>query len=42
MATLKVQSNGPTIIGLHPYADRYTGRWWVGCYIWYSGLCYCI
>jgi len=18
------------------YGDWYTGRWWVGCYIWYS------
>ena len=30
MATLKPQSNGPL------YGDWYTGRWWVGCYIWYS------
>jgi len=21
---------------MHQYGDRYTGRWWVGCYIWYS------
>jgi len=28
MGTLKPQSNGPL------YSN--TGRWWVGCYIWYS------
>jgi len=32
MGTLKPQSNGP----LQQYGDWYTGRWWVGCYIWYS------
>jgi len=21
---------------VHQYGDWYTGRWWVGCYIWYS------
>ena len=21
---------------IQQYGDRYTGRWWVGCYIWYS------
>ena len=21
---------------LQQYGDSYTGRWWVGCYIWYS------
>jgi len=21
---------------IQQYADWYTGRWWVGCYIWYS------
>jgi len=31
MDTLKRQSNGP-----QQYSDWYTGRWWVGCYIWYS------
>jgi len=35
IATLKPQNNGPsytnTVIG-----TRYTGRWWVGRYIWYS------
>ena len=30
MGTLKQKSNGPQ------YGDCYTGRWWVGCYIWYS------
>jgi len=33
MGTLKPQSNGTTI---QKYGDWYTGRWWVGCYIWYS------
>ena len=28
--TLKAQRNG------RRYGDWYTGRWWVGCYIWYS------
>jgi len=27
---IKPQSNGPQ------NGDWYTGRWWVGCYIWYS------
>jgi len=31
MYTLKPLNNGP-----QQYGDRYTGRWWVGCYIWYS------
>jgi len=30
MGTLKPQSNGPL------YGDWHTGRWWVGCYVWYS------
>ena len=30
MATRKPQSSGPS------YGDWYGGRWWVGCYIWYS------
>ena len=34
IATLKPQSNGRTII--LEYSDWYTGRWWAGCYIWYS------
>jgi len=21
---------------MQQYGDLYTGRWWVGCYIWYS------
>jgi len=21
---------------IQQYGDWYTGRWWVGCYIWYS------
>ena len=21
---------------MQQYSDWYTGRWWVGCYIWYS------
>jgi len=21
---------------IHQYGDWYTGRWWVGCYIWYN------
>jgi len=29
MGTMKPQSNWL-------YGDWYTGRWWVGCYIWYS------
>jgi len=20
---------------IQQYGDRYTGRWWIGCYIWY-------
>ena len=31
--TLKPQSNEAVI---QQYGDWYTGRWWVGCYIWYS------
>ena len=34
MGTLKPQSDGRTII--QQYGDWYTGRWLVGCYIWYS------
>ena len=35
MDTLKTQHNGPLTI--QQYGDwLYTGRWWVGCYIWYS------
>jgi len=30
MGTLKPQSNGPL------YSNTVTGRWWVGCNIWYS------
>ena len=30
ISTLKMQSNGPL------YSNWYTGRWRVGCYIWYS------
>jgi len=33
MGTLKPQSNGAII---QQYGNWYTGRWWVGCYIWYS------
>ena len=32
--TLELHSNTPFII--QQYGDWYTGRWWVGCYIWYS------
>ena len=28
--TFKLQSNRPS------YSDWYAGRWWTGCYIWYS------
>jgi len=31
MSTLKPQSNST----IQQYGDRYTGRWWVGCYILY-------
>jgi len=34
MGTLKPYSKQQTII--QQYDDWYTGRWWVGCYIWYS------
>jgi len=34
IATLKPQINGQW--SCNQYSDRYTGRWWVGCYIWYS------
>ena len=34
MGTLKPQSNGPYYTAM--YSDWYTGRRWVGCYIWYS------
>jgi len=30
ISILKPQSNGPL------YSNTVTGRWWVGCYIWYS------
>jgi len=33
IATLKLQSNTGII---QQYSDWYNGRWWVGCYIWYS------
>jgi len=43
MPILKLQNNGPlycnTVIGTLPHQiiwSWYTGRWWVGCYIWYS------
>jgi len=32
MGKQKPQSNGP----LQQYGYWYSGRWWVGCYIWYS------
>jgi len=33
IAALKPQSNGPSY---SVYSDWYTGRWWVGCCVWYS------
>ena len=33
MGTIKTAEQRTVI---QQYGDWYTGRWWVGCYIWYS------
>jgi len=34
-ALIKIAEKRTTI---QQYGDWHTGRWWVDCYIWYSGL----
>ena len=36
MAAFRYTAARGTRRGLQQHGDYYTGRWWVGCYIWYS------